>query len=382
MRKLSILAAALALAGCGSDEAEKPVAIAELCKVEQPSILQITTDGLLPVDSKDKKQARKATFVLDGTTYTGEIRGRGNSTWGMPKKPYRFKLDVEASLGGMASDKSWVLLANYSDKTMLRTALAWCVGRLLEVPATPESHFVEVELNGQYVGLYQLTWQIDPAPLRIPTNGGYLAEIDARADGDVVIQSRYGSPYVTDEDQGTQAQLGISLLENGLGNGTWTKYVDVKALAGYYITQEFARNTDAFWSSTYFYQAPGKKIEFGPLWDFDISFGNVNYNNAFKPEGFGVQYTGIMNIFSKHPHMQEAMKNKWQALHRRLPELLAWLEDAAVTLSPAAARNFDAWPILGTYVWPNVVVTGSYDGEVVYLKEWISTRTNWLNANF
>lgn len=381
MRKLSILAAALALAGCGgSDEAEKPVAIAELCKVEQPSILQITTDGLLPVDSKDKKQARKATFVLDGTTYTGEIRGRGNSTWGMPKKPYRFKLDAEASLGGMAPDKNWVLLANYSDKTMLRTALAWCVGRLLEVPATPESHFVEVELNGQYVGLYQLTWQIDPAPLRIPTNGGYLAEIDARADGDVVVQSRYGPPYVTDKDMGTQVQLSTTILEKGLDVGAWTKYVDLKALAGYYVTQEFARNNDAFWSSTYFYQAPGEKIKFGPLWDFDLSFGN--YEGVSAPEGWHVRNTGIMYAFIQYPEMQEAARNKWRAVSKRVPKLLAWLDEAATVLAPAAARNFDVWPILGTYVWPNVVVTGSYDGEVAYLKNWISARQVWLDANF
>ena len=72
-----------------------------------------------------------------------QIRGRGNSTWGMPKKPYRLKLTDKQSLLGMPSSRDWVLLANYSDKTLLRNALALDLGAKLGMAWTPRSAFVE-----------------------------------------------------------------------------------------------------------------------------------------------------------------------------------------------------------------------------------------------
>ena len=95
-----------------------------------------------------------------------KIKGRGNSTWGLPKKPYKIKFDSKKSLMGFPADKEWVLLANYTDKTQLRNELAFFMGRISSFEYTPRTAFVEVIINGVYNGTYQLTEQ-----LKISKNG-------------------------------------------------------------------------------------------------------------------------------------------------------------------------------------------------------------------
>src|SRR5690606_4215333 len=116
----------------------------------------------------------QAEVLFTGIT---EVKGRGNSTWGMPKKPYRIKLDEKAPLLEMPTDKSWTLLANYGDQSLLRNDVAFEVSRRLELEYTPRQRFVELFLNGEYMGNYTLTEHVKESEDRIPIdedNGGFV----------------------------------------------------------------------------------------------------------------------------------------------------------------------------------------------------------------
>ena len=160
--------------------------------------LYINTEDGTPITSEDYVSASfklDPNFQFDGAVLetTGSIRGRGNSTWGMAKKPYRITFDSKTSLFNMAEHKSWVLLANYADKTLMRNYLAYRLGDKIEMPFAPSYHFVEVFLNGQHQGNYMLSDQVQVASTRVnvpeldPSDngddvitGGYLLEIDKR----------------------------------------------------------------------------------------------------------------------------------------------------------------------------------------------------------
>ncbi len=189
-------------------------------------VLKITTDNGAPIVSRDTYLPGQMTLesnVAGVAPLTGglEIRGRGNSTWDlMPKKPYRLKLTDKQPLLGMPSSRDWVLLANYSDKTLLRNSIAMQLGASLGMPWTPRSAFVEVWVNNRYDGVYQLTENIKVAKDRVnideldeddvapdTISGGYLLEVDFRQDGYTIFSSIDHLPIVfQDPEEPVQAQ--------------------------------------------------------------------------------------------------------------------------------------------------------------------------------
>ena len=156
--------------------------------------LHITTENNAVVTSK--KDYINASFELNDdeiTDGTLEIRGRGNSTWDWPKKPYRLKLTDSTSLLGMPASKHWVLLANYADKTLIRNDIAFMFGKSLEMEYTPRTRHVELTFNGEYQGVYQLVEHLRIAKDRVnipelkvtdttpeTISGGYMMEVDFR----------------------------------------------------------------------------------------------------------------------------------------------------------------------------------------------------------
>ena len=152
---------------------QNPVAVKFAAKYRVAK-MQITTDGQQAVDSKEKADYRNCTIKIESDTAAwnyegrGRIRGRGNSTWiWYPKKPYRIKLDEKASVLGLDANKDWVLLANYRDPTHLMNTFVFEMGYGLNMPFTNHTRYVEVTLNGDYIGLYQLTEQIEVGKSRV-----------------------------------------------------------------------------------------------------------------------------------------------------------------------------------------------------------------------
>ena len=188
-KSLLILILLLTFFSCSKDET-----IIEIKEVVLPelSIISINTVNLAPIVSKD--DYINGTFEISGENEdlvtNLRIRGRGNTTWSFPKKPYQIKFDNKENVLGMPKDKKWILLANYSDKTMLRNELAFVLSRFSNLDWTPESRFVELFINNEYLGVYQIVQKVEESSNRVNIgDDGYLLEVDqlSRLDPDDVF---------------------------------------------------------------------------------------------------------------------------------------------------------------------------------------------------
>ncbi|MFT3790106.1 MAG: DUF1566 domain-containing protein [Rudaea sp.] len=396
-----------------------PVATATLPTID------IVTDGGAPIVSEDDYLSATMTITnVDGSVdYSGtlKIKGHGNTTWGMPKKPYRIKLDSKANLLGMNKSKNWILLANYDDKTLLRDALAPELGNRFGLAWSPASQFGELTLNGVYAGTYQLSEKVEVDDDRVDIDeldaedtdadvitGGYLVEMDVRIDqaGDCDVSFRsvllntpfcidspdyaiplvdaqydYISGYVSDTENALYAD---SFADPDTGYAAW---IDVDSYVNWYLVQELMKNMDAIGvADVFFYKPRGGKLFHGPLWDFDVSSGNSNYNSSYgagpAPEGWWLRTNGFWTPrMFEDPAFAANTSARWQAIRSQLDTLPAWLDQMDDAFGDAPANNFVAWPILDSQVWPNGVVTGSHQGEVEFLKDWLRERIAWMDAN-
>ena len=349
-------------------------------------------------------------LLTEGVT---EIRGRGNTTWGMPKKPYNLRLGSDKALLGMSAHNRWALLANYSDKTLLRTEVAF--NKLASIydnfAWTPSSRFVDVYLNGRYDGVYQLTESIRASNNRVKfnrisstkPNGGFLLEVCNRLEDEYNFTTRR-EVYVNCSSPDSNLDVKINgtnttifekiksyvqgvedvLYSSNFTDPTtgWRKYLDTNSFVDYYLVNEIARNCDAqFWSSTYmFYDDAMGKLRMGPLWDFDISMGNIDYNDCFKTDGFYMSHAKWLRRLFEDPVFVAAVKARWKEKYRELNTIYKFIDDRAVYLDIAQSQNFERWPILKVKVWPNYKVPGSYAGEIKYLKDWLRGRIIWLDS--
>ncbi len=376
-------------------------------------VLAIQTQNSAPIADTENYITSSFTITdaADSTqnySGTGVIKGHGNSTWQMPKKPYTLKLDSKAGLLGMKKAKKWILLANYDDKSMLRTSLAFTVSNLFNMVWTPSTQFVEVTLNGAYQGVYQLSEpvEIDPNRLNIAQvgattdtmpgiTGGYLLEVDAHQDEDFVMHTPRGLPIGgQDPDPPDPAQE--SYLETTIGNDEnilfsntytdpvagWPAYFDQTSFVDWYLTQELMGNVDSpFYSSVYIYKLQSDNhIYMGPVWDFDVSSGNVNYQPIVSPTVLWVRQALWYQQLFTDPNFLAAVKARWTAIRPQLSALPAYLDSQAALLNSAQTNNFGRWPILQEEVWPNSEVAGTYQGEVNFLKSWITQRIAYLDT--
>lgn len=414
----------LALTGCG-DKKEAPTTVVPTPVTPQnvqpaterlPLISITTTSGsaitskLVYVPATLTVADSTGTTIMQGAT---EIRGRGNTTWDMPKKPYRIKLAASTSLLGMPASKHWVLLANYSDKTLLRNDLTFELGRMVGMAWTPRSRFVDVNVNGQYQGVYQLVEHIRIDPQRVnitamkvtdtsATNvtGGFLLEVDERRGETFCFNSTMTRMVFCANDPETLLDAGwekqkdyivnyIARTDSSIFSSRFTDptvgyaaFIDVESAINYYIVQEVVKNVDGnLRFSAFMYKPRGGKLTFGPLWDFDLAIGNVNYNGADRIDGWYSRQAQWYTRLFQDPAFKARTAARWGELQRAgvLDSLKNLVFSRGNYLGIAQAANFRRWPILGTYVWPNRVVTGSYDGELIAMKNFLSERIFWVN---
>jgi CotH kinase protein len=383
-------------------------------------VVYLSTNGQAPIVSEtDYVSGSFGITPVPSSTdaaYSGtmQIHGHGNSTWLLPKKPYKVKLDAKASLLGMASAKDWILLANYDDKSLLRDQVAFEAGRRLGMAWTPNSRFVELYLNGQYEGNYQLTEEIkiDKNRVNIPEmdptdisgsslTGGYLLEVDDRGDpDDILFSTSRGTIFdLHDPDPAAPQQLSyiqnyLQQTEDALYSSDFTdpstgylQYLDRDSYINWYLVNELFKNNDAvFWSSCWLYKDRSKKLFMGPVWDFDIGAGNVNYNGNDNPTGWWLRsnplpYTQWTERLFDDPAFAAAVAARWkQVKATQFDTLSAYIDQNAAALNQSEKNNFQRWPILAIYVYPNAEVAGSYQGEVDYLKSWLTQRIAWMDS--
>ena len=347
-------------------------------------VMWIDTQNKLPIEDKETYIPARIKVTEDIVLHDFDeefesgvnVKGRGNSTWNrMPKKPYRLKFDEKVSLLGEPKDKSWVLLANYADKTMLRNHITNYMGSISQLEC---SHFFELVLNGEYVGTYQLTDKLKIAKHRVNVgDDGFLLEIDDYApkeddaryfktphlrqpvnvkDPDVEYgdeRFNYIKDYVTTIDSILYSPA-FADFEKG-----WQKWLDMDSFVDWYIINEITKNTDGvMWSSCFMNIKQGGKLKMGPLWDYDLAYANYEPNaDVLTPEGFRIKTANWFERLFKDPIFVQGY------------------------LRYAAEENDKKWGTLNNIIWPNAYAWGSYQDEVQFLKDWISTRMDWLYEN-
>jgi hypothetical protein len=397
-----------------------PPVIAVQAATKRLPRLNIVTDGLAPVLSKLVYITGSASVTdsNDVTTPLGtlEIRGRGNSTWDLfPKKPYRLRFGTSASLLGMPANRHWVLLANYSDKTMLRNDITFELSRMMGMAWTPRARFVDVQLNNQYAGVYQLVEHIRIGSDRVnitairasdttaaAITGGYMLEVDERRGEDFCFNSTMtrmvwcvGDPeslrdvartkqraYITNYIARTDTSImGSRFTDPDVG---YASFIDVESAVNYYILQETVKNVDGdLRFGGFMFKPRGGKLTFGPVWDFDLAMGNVNYYGADRTDGWYSRNAQWFTRLFQDPAFKSRVQARWREMQAAgtLDSLQRLVYSRANYLSIVQVQNFERWPILGTWVWPNRVVTGSYTGEATALHLWLAQRLEWINAN-
>ncbi len=298
------------------------------------------------------------------------VKGRGNSTWNYPKKPYALKLDKKDSVLGMPRHKRWVLLANYIDPSKIRNAFAFEIARQTEsLPWTPRGEFVDLVVNGQMMGNYYLCEQIRVDRDRVdivemeaadnsgdPLTGGYLLELDKIMDEvNTFYTARRRLPVMVkspDDDVMTSEQLGyissyFDQLENTIytstfpGNGEYREFVDLETFADWWLVHEICTNAEPTHpKSCYMYKDRGGKLCAGPVWDFDWGTFTTSRENTFVASNSLWYFR-----FLRDPVFKEIVQRKWEALLPKievLPE--QFLLPLYARLSPSVNADYLLWP--------------------------------------
>ena len=407
-------------------------------KVPKLPVIRINTENAYPI--LDKKNYIPGTVVIedpDGAYWDtprlevkiveNGVRGRGNSTWDMPKKPYKIKFDEKISIFGLGEDKEWVLLANYADKTLLRNVVAMKLSEIVGMEWTPSMLPVEVYLNDEYMGCYTFSEHKKVSKHRVDLDivgesdnsgdavtGDYYMEIEQNLDETTCFRTSIcGIPMMfSDPEVPTAAQYDYIVgyfydAESALmgsnftdpDNG-WQKYIDIESFAKAYIVNELTKNIDGnMRKSSFITKEKGKKLEMYHLWDYDLTLGNCNYlDDEFGatdgPEGWfikdfscnywthGWNHTNWYTRLTDDPAFCAKVKEIWDKHHQELSSIPDFIDVKAMIMEDSQKRNFKRWDILNTSVWPNVVVKGTYAGEVEYLKDYYTKRFRWLDGKF
>jgi hypothetical protein len=395
-------------------------------------VVTVTTDGGAPI--LNREDYVNATVDIYGGKDRPEhnfaaatqIRGRGNSTWSNPKKPYRLKLTTSASVFGFPADRDWTLLANYWDQSFARNAVAFEVSRLLNRAYTPRCTPVEFVLNDAHQGSYQLCEHMEAAANRIPATGGWLLEIDdlprvdpadqyfrsPRLDAwsvesdpnpSVWVFKQPSAPTVTQRADVERDILAMEALLYGEGfahpDTGYARMLDVDALITWYITSELLKNNDgAFFKSVYMYRVPGGRITLGPVWDFDLAIGNYPFDGG--PTGWKIRNsTWVERLFEDRAFI-DRLKVRWQGLYARRAEIdqyiVAYTDALQLSqrlthpmwapygpLPLLMAESFATAALFPTRVRPASAVwtDADYATEVSELRSWMNSRWAWLHTN-
>ena len=390
----------------------------------------------------DNGKGAKNTIYDTPTDYDGDIgiEIRGQSSQMFPKKSYSVEIRNEAgedstvALLGMPAESDWVLYAPYSDKTMLRNALTYYFGAKLG-QWQPRFRFCEVYLDGNYNGVYLLIEKIKRDKNRVDINklkvdevsgddltGGYIVRVD-KLDGLTADDYFYSYPQTTfmnarryafsyyypkAEDivaeQKNYIHNFITGFENMLNGNQFAdpvsgypNYIDILSFIDVQIMSELGNNVDAYRYSTYFYKdkdSDGGKLFAGPLWDFNLAYGNVDYAPDFLATDkwvythFGPDEPNCMHwwfrLMQDEPYRKELF-DRWTELRNSSfnnDSLSNYIDEQVEMLGDAIDRNFKRWPVIGQYVWPNAFVGSSYVAEINYLKGWVQDRLNWMDTQW
>ena len=381
-----------------------------------------------------------------------ELEVRGQTSSGFPKRPYNMELqdayrnDRKTSLLGFPADSDFALNNPYSDKPFLQNFLAFELHEKMGHYAV-RRRFVEVFVNTQggkityprdYAGIYLLQEKIKVDNERVDLeklspydktepniSGGYIFKKDKDSTGDLSFSTSGGSgfsgqtlkihePKPREITTGQLAWLKgyLNQMEKALYASTWktatgtnhySYYLDVDSFVDYQWIVEFAKQIDGYRLSNYMSKDRNGKVKMEPIWDWNLSFGNADYLDGWKTNGWYYALIGdnehiwlrrLMTgnssptATSGDPDFTQKFADRWSVLRTNIfaaSNVLARVDELSGMLSEAAVRDFKKWPRLGTYVWPNpsfYVKPTNYQGIIASMKDWIQGRYAWIDTQF
>lgn len=378
------------------------------------SIYTVVTTIIPPIphiyiDTPNKNDAiQKEEYIEDATItieangwgedYNGvtKIKGRGNSTWGMPKKPYRLKLDKKASLFKLNEEKDWVLLANYIDPTLMLNAIAFKIGQLLEIPYTNHAVPVDLTLNGEYMGNYLLTEQVEISSSRvdIDENNGVLLELDTNYDEDYKFYSNFFHlPVMVKDPDLEESQLSLEQIKNDFHqlegamaaeefpDNNYKNYIDIESVVKYLIVYNLTHNMEINHpKSVYLHKENGGKYVMGPIWDFDWAYDYEgtqkhfgSYNRKFLQKFSHSDATGFdfFSRFFEDPEVVTLYQETWNKFHsEKKQELMEYIDWYAERITDSQQKDYQRWGHGATY----------FKGTVNQLKQWLNNRCDYMDT--
>ncbi len=397
----------------------------QLFQLTNLPLVVVNTDGMRMMQSKDDKVNSTVHIISDGGTSLlskkdTECKGRGNASWNFPKKPMRLKFPKKQTVlpDAPAKCKKWTLINNYGDKSLMRNKIAFHMSRGIGLSYTPYCQFVDLIFNGEYQGCYQLCDQVEVNPGRVEITemtpddiegealtGGYFIEIDAYANQEASwFESLRGIPVTIkspDEDEITPEQRAYiedyfnkfetAVFTYGFTSETtgYRKYLNLDSFLQYFIVGELDGNTDYFWSIYMSKERGEEKFVVGPVWDVDLGFDNdyrtypiANKTDFIYRSGGSVASSAVKRLVDRilvsDTKARERLKYLWSdaRVNRHYnPTYYCKLVDRyAEQLAQSQELNFKRWNILGKYVHMNPAVSGSYEGEVQRVKDYLNER--------
>ena len=375
------------------------------------------------------------------------IEYRGSSSQLFDKKSYGFETwdeeneDMDYPLLGFPEEEDWIFYGPYSDKTLIRNKLIYDLSNQIGRYAS-RTKFCELTINNQYMGVYVFMEKLKRDKNRIAIkklenddldsiniSGGYIIKIDKSDDenGEQVYNdfnafiSNYKPNYATYQsiwfnyeypkpkdiyneqkqyiqnyfDNFEKALSGINFKDSLSG---YRKYIDVESFIDFFILNELSNNLDGYRLSTYLHKNRNEKLKIGPIWDFNLSFGNGNYCNGDKYDTWTYKFNETCSDdfwlipfwwekLLEDPYFVNKLKERWNELRKKElsdENIFQMIQNYISILkneSGAVYRNYSKWNVIGKYLWPNNYVGNSYESEIDYLIKWIAKRNNWLDKS-
>ena len=391
---------------------------------------KLEINASVPFNQIGKEEYVDATFTLTlGTKQyssgdyegSGSIKGRGNTSWGQPKKPYSIKLSSKASLLDIPKTKKYAIIPSYSDPSLLRNLLTYKANLMLSgIDYVPRCEFVEVYLNGTYNGVYILVERVSIESNKIDIEeasaedltGGYLIEKDIDGKIDYDADQWFNCPYwanqsrdyfVLKEPEPDDEELKEQMLSYltgymqsvhnaimGTSGEDYTRYVDVDSWVDFIIVQELAKNIDGnLKTSCYMIKmSQDDHLYLTAPWDFDLAYGNpaTTWNNADHthndyydcPNATGISDFMTINsscpwfdhLYDDHEEFRAALMERYaEYRNTMIPAMLAMIDEEAAYISAAMPRDEAKWGV-------------RFESGVSALRDWLTGRIGWLDSQW
>lgn len=377
-------------------------------------VVRIKVEDGKTIESKDVYQNVLVTIADQGGVVlktSGRAKGRGNATWSYEKKPYKIKFDEKQEVLGFPSNKEWVLLAEYCDKSLMRTAYMCELARTVGHPYPINYQHVQLYLNDEYMGLYVLTDQVEKKANRVDIeDDGFLFENDNYyyqeplyfqtstkgyyytfkhpdpEDGEIAEGDDSYSYISGFMDEFEAALYGDDFKDPEVG---YRKYIDVEVFAKWFLVQELIANLEP--NMYYVLPTRGARLQIGPAWDAEWSLGlaykeSETANWASLPtkpdrnQSIWTKWKYFGRLFEDE-YFVDVVRAEWDTLKVKLPAYMNKMTMVAHSIREEQIANFDRWQILGKYVSVGLINYPTWEEEVDYVKNFFADRVELIDSS-